>query len=64
MIIFVILKILAILANLGIGIFALLNWQVVPIVWARPIVFILGCLVLILVGVLITILITIIKESK
>ena len=61
MIIFIVL---AILACLGIGIFALLNWQTAPIVWAQPIVFGLGCLALVLVGVLIAALIIIIKESK
>ena len=61
MIIFIIL---AILAYLGIGIFALLNWQTAPIVWAQPIVFILGCLAFILAGVSIAALIIAIKESK
>ena len=60
----IILIILVILAYLGIGTFALLNWQATPIVWAQPIVFILGGLSFILVGVSITALIIAIKESK
>ena len=61
MIVFIIL---AILAYLGIGTFALLNWQTAPIVWAQPIVFVLGCLAFVLVGVSIVALIIAIKESK
>lgn len=64
MITFIILAVFAVLVGLGMGIFALLNWQMAPIVWAQPIVFIIGCLELICVGVLITTVIIIIKESK
>lgn len=63
MITFIILAVFAVLVGLGMGIFALLNWQMAPIVWAQPIVFIISCLELICVGVLITTVI-IIKESK
>lgn len=56
--------IFTILAYLGIGIFALLNWQAVPVVWVQLIVFVLGCLALILAGVSIAVLVVAIKESK
>lgn len=64
MITFIILAVFVVLVGLGTGIFALLNWQMAPIVWAQPIVFIIGCLELICVGVLITTVIITIKESK
>lgn len=60
----IILILIAILACLGIGVFALLNWQTVAVVWAQSIVFVFGCLSFILVGTLIVILIEFIKESK
>ena len=60
----VFIMILVILAYLGIGTFALLNWQSAPIVWAQPIVFVLGCLALILAGASIAVLVVVIKESK
>lgn len=53
----IILILIAILACLGIGVFALLNWQAATIFWAQPVVFILGCLLLIFAGMLIVILI-------
>ena len=62
MIVFII--ILVILTYLGIGTFALLSWQTASIIWAQPIVFVLGCLALILAGVSIAVLIITIKEIK
>lgn len=62
MIIFI--MILGILTYLGIGTFALLNWQTTPVVWAQLLVFILGCLAFILAGASIMALIIAIRESK
>lgn len=64
MIVFTIFAIFAILACLGIGIFALLNWQIVPVVWVQSIVFGFGCLALVLAGALIVALIVFINVSK
>ena len=61
MIIFIIL---AILVCLGTGIFTLLNWQTIVIVWLQPIAFIFGCLLFVFIGALIVMLIEFIIENK
>lgn len=58
------ITIIAILACLGIGTFALLNWQTTIIVWAQPIVFVFGCLLFVSAGMLIIILIELITMNK
>ena len=60
----IVFTIFAILACLGIGIFALLNWQTTPIIWAQWIVFGFGCLDLVFTGALIVALIVFIIISK
>lgn len=60
----IVFTIIAILACLGIGTFALLNWQAATIVWAQPIVFVFGCLLFVAAGMLIVILIDLIIMNK
>ena len=60
----IVFTIFIILVCLGIGIFALLNWQTAPVVWAQPIVFGFGCLDLVVAGALIVALIVFIIASK
>lgn len=60
----IILTIIVIIAYLGLGTFSLLNWQIAPIVWARPIVFIFGCLSFVCVGISIMVLIELIEMDK
>lgn len=56
--------VIAMLICLGVGVFALLNWQTTPVLWAQPIVFVFGCISLMLVGMLIIMLIDFITWSK
>lgn len=46
------------------GVFGLLNWQDVPIVWARYIVFIEGCISLLLAGMSTTMWVMFVYEEK
>lgn len=45
----IILIIIAILVCLGSGTFALLNWQTTETIWAQPVVFIAGALIVLLI---------------
>ena len=53
----IILILVAILVCLGMGVFALLNWQAATIFWAQPIVFVFGCILFVSAGMLIVVLI-------